>query len=170
MLRVSQTSRSSYPQYPNFVNNPDEAIWPSAPTPIVSVSTASFCRSGVTQVAFTTRSDETGSFDILIDFNNDGIRNNNDVLLQQTLVAGTANTVVWNGLDAVGMRATAGDVINYKFTSNGAAVHFPVYDAEGKPDVPEQLSVISKLRQQSRRGYLAKCSHADCVRKYRFFL
>jgi len=131
----SQTTRTSYPQYPNFVNNPDEAIWPSAATPTVSVSAANYCRNSRTEVAFTTRSDETGAFDILIDLNGNGVQDGVDVLLQQMLVGGTSNTIIWNGKNNVGVFvAPTGQPINYNFISKGATINFPVFDAEGNPD------------------------------------
>ena len=135
--RKSQTTNTTYAQYPNFVNNPDESIWPSAPIPTVSVTPQPFCSSGKTQVAFTTRSAEAGQFDILIDLNGTpGYQaNTTDVLLTQSVAAGTSNTVVWNGRNGNNVDVTpTGQSINFQFTSNGAAFNFPVYDAEGNPD------------------------------------
>ncbi|GAA3975562.1 hypothetical protein GCM10022407_21390 [Hymenobacter antarcticus] len=131
----SQTSRTSYPQYANFVNEPDAAIYPSAATPTVSTSAAAFCQAGVTKVAFTTRSDETGSFDILIDLNGNNVNDGVDRLLQQFVAGGSFNTIVWDGKDKNGATVTpTGQVIKYNFVSRGATVNFPVYDAEGNPD------------------------------------
>ncbi|NVO85374.1 T9SS type A sorting domain-containing protein [Hymenobacter terrestris] len=135
--RKSQLTNTAYAQYPNFVNNPDETIWPSAPIPTVSVTPQPFCNSGKTQVAFTTSSAEAGQFDILIDLNGTaGYQlNSTDVLLTQSVGAGTSNTVVWNGRNGNNQDvAPTGQVINFQFTSNGAAFNFPVYDAEGNPD------------------------------------
>ncbi|WP_169513154.1 T9SS type A sorting domain-containing protein [Hymenobacter aerophilus] len=134
--RKSQKSNTAYAKYPNFVNNPDESIWPSAPVPTVSVTPQPFCSNGKTQVAFTTLSAEAGQFDILIDLNNTAgyQANSTDVLLTQSVNAGTSNTVVWNGKDGQDVDVAAGVVIKFQFTSNGAAFNFPVYDAEGNPD------------------------------------
>ncbi|KUG08879.1 hypothetical protein ASU33_12215 [Solirubrum puertoriconensis] len=142
--RRSQTTRTSYTQYPAFVNDPDPAVWPSAPTPTVSVTPRPYCRNGVTEVAFTTQSAETGQFDILIDIDRDNVRDADEPLLRQTLQAGVPNTVVWNGrrkaaADADGVAPTGtqvavGTTIRFDFTSFGAPVNFPVYDAEGNPD------------------------------------
>ncbi|WP_305009824.1 T9SS type A sorting domain-containing protein [Hymenobacter mellowenesis] len=131
----SQTSRTSYAQYPNFVNSPDESVWPSAAIPTVSTSAATFCNNGVTQVAFTTRSDETGAFDILIDLNGNGINDGVDVLLQQQVAGGTINTIVWNGRNKSNVVVNpTGQTIKYNFISKGATINFPVFDAEGNPD------------------------------------
>ncbi|RFP66698.1 T9SS C-terminal target domain-containing protein [Hymenobacter lapidiphilus] len=135
--RKSQLTNTAYAQYPNFVNNPDETIWPSAPIPTVSVTPQPFCSNGKTQVAFTTSSAEAGQFDILIDLNGQpGYQlNSTDVLLTQSVGAGTSNTVVWNGRNGNNQDvAPTGQNINFQFTSNGAAFNFPVYDAEGNPD------------------------------------
>lgn len=135
--RKSQTSNTAYAQYPNFVNNPDPELWPSAPVPTVSVTPQPFCRNGVTQVAFTTTSAENGQFDILIDLNGTpGYQANSaDVLIFQPITGGSSSTVVWNGLNGQNVRVNpTGQEINFQFTSNGAAFNFPVYDAEGNPD------------------------------------
>ncbi|UYZ60044.1 T9SS type A sorting domain-containing protein [Hymenobacter latericus] len=142
--RRSQTTRTSYTQYPAFVNNPDPAVWPSAPTPTVSVTPRPYCRNGVTEVAFTTQSAETGQFDILIDIDRDNVRDADEPLLRQTLQAGVPNTVIWNGRrkaagdvdgnSPTGTQVAAGTTIRFDFTSFGAPVNFPVYDAEGNPD------------------------------------
>ncbi|AII53766.1 hypothetical protein N008_17515 [Hymenobacter sp. APR13] len=134
--RRSQLSKSSYTQYPNFISNPDAAIWPTAPEPTVSITPQPFCQDGVTKVAFTTRAAETGDFEILIDLNGTpgyqaGTR---DRLFELNVTAGTANTLVWDGLDGTGVRVANGSTVTFNFTSNGAPVNFPVFDAEGNPD------------------------------------
>ncbi|UYZ63921.1 T9SS type A sorting domain-containing protein [Hymenobacter weizhouensis] len=142
--RRSQVSRTTYSQYPIFVQNPDASVWPSAALPTVGVTPRAYCRNGITEVAFTTTSAETGQFDILIDINGNGTRDTDEPLLRQTLAAGTSNTIVWNGrrraaadVDGnppTGALVAAGTVIKFDFTSFGAPVHFPLYDAEGNPD------------------------------------
>lgn len=133
--RRSQTSNTSYPQYPSFVNNPDEAVWPSAATPTVSITPQPFCQSGVTKVAFTTRSAETGEFNILIDLNNNGTFDaGTDVRLTQNVQGGSSGTVVWDGLGGNGQRVASGTTVQFNFTNLGVAVHFPLFDAEGNPD------------------------------------
>ncbi|MBC6699359.1 T9SS type A sorting domain-containing protein [Hymenobacter puniceus] len=134
--RRSQLSKSSYTQYPNFVNNPDPAVWPSAAEPTVSVTPQAFCQAGVTKVAFTTQAAESGDFEILIDLNGTagyqaGTR---DVLIPQSVTAGTTNTVIWDGKDGLGAQVASNTTVTFNFTSNGAPVNFPVFDAEGNPD------------------------------------
>ncbi|TGD81875.1 T9SS type A sorting domain-containing protein [Hymenobacter wooponensis] len=134
--RKSQTSKSSYPQYPNFVSNPDAAIWPTAIEPTVSVTPQPFCQAGVTKVAFTTRAAESGQFNILIDLNGtDGYQaGTTDVLIEQSVTANVASTVVWDGKNGSGTQVANNTTVKFNFTSNGAPVHFPVFDAEGNPD------------------------------------
>lgn len=130
--RRSQVGNTGYPEYPNFVNNPDKELWPSAPAPRFATSQRGFCQGGLGKVAFTTVSDETGSVSILIDLNSNGVQDGNDVLLEQAVVPG-ANTLVWNGLDRAGRVVAAGLPIKLSFLSQGAPVNFPVYDVEGNP-------------------------------------
>ncbi|MBC6605859.1 T9SS type A sorting domain-containing protein [Hymenobacter sp. BT188] len=128
--RRSQAGNTGYPEYPNFVNNPDKELWPSAPAPRFVTSQRGFCEGGLGKVAFTTVSDETGTVAILIDLNSNGVQDGDDVLLEQAVVPG-ANTLVWNGLDRAGKLVAAGLPIKLSFTSQGAPVNFPVYDVEG---------------------------------------
>ncbi|MGY2132495.1 T9SS type A sorting domain-containing protein [Hymenobacter sp. HD11105] len=128
--RRSQVGNTGYPEYPNFVNDPDKELWPSAPAPRFATSQRGFCEGGLGKVAFTTVSDETGSVAILIDLNSNGVQDGDDVLLEQAVVPG-ANTIVWNGLDRSGRVVAAGLPIKLSFTSQGAPVNFPVYDVEG---------------------------------------
>jgi hypothetical protein len=128
--RRSQVGNTGYPEYPNFVNDPDKEMWPSAPAPKFTTSQRGFCEGGLGKVAFTTVSDETGSVSILIDLNSNGVQDSDDVLLEQAVVPG-ANTLVWNGLDRAGRVVAAGLPIKLSFTSQGAPVNFPVYDVEG---------------------------------------
>ncbi|SMB99175.1 hypothetical protein SAMN00120144_0052 [Hymenobacter roseosalivarius DSM 11622] len=128
--RRSQAGNTGYPEYPNFVNNPDKELWPSAPAPRFTTSQRGFCEGGLGKVAFTTVSDETGTVAILIDLNSNGVQDGDDVLLEQSVVPG-ANTLVWNGLDRAGKVVVAGLPIKLSFTSQGAPVNFPVYDVEG---------------------------------------
>ncbi|MDO7850330.1 T9SS type A sorting domain-containing protein [Hymenobacter convexus] len=124
LRRRSQNSNTSYAQYPSFVNDPDQAIWPSAPVPVASITPQPYCRSGNTEVAFTAYSSETGRFDIVITYGG------NTQTLTTDVTAGKSSTVLWDGL-VNGTRVPAGQTITYSFVNRGVAVNFPLYDAEG---------------------------------------
>ncbi|WBO86133.1 T9SS type A sorting domain-containing protein [Hymenobacter yonginensis] len=135
--RKSRSGRFGYPEYSNFVNDPDQNLWPSAPAPNFSRTYQPFCNSitGRGAAAFTTTSEETGSVNILIDLNNNGVKDGNDVLLEQTVTqANIPVTTAWDGRDAAGGTVATGTAIRLTFTSTGAPVNFPIYDAEGNPD------------------------------------
>ncbi|QNH63954.1 T9SS type A sorting domain-containing protein [Hymenobacter sediminicola] len=135
--RRSQTSDLSYPQYFNFVNDPDADIWPSAPTPTFARTYQAFCNSILSRgsAAFTTVSSETGSVNILVDLNNNGVKDGNDVLIEQVVTtAGVPVTSSWDGRNAANQNVATGATIRLSFTSTGAAVNFPLFDAEGNPD------------------------------------
>ena len=136
---VSRRSRTvasgftDFPEYENFVQNPDPAIWLSAATPTFSVqSVAPFCGStGSGQMAFTTTSTVAGQLIITIDL--DGTAGyqagGRDVVVEKAVAAGTT-TVVWNGLDGLGTPAPSGTAVPLGFKSGAAPVNFPVVDAE----------------------------------------
>ncbi|WP_139925252.1 T9SS type A sorting domain-containing protein [Hymenobacter sp. DG01] len=121
--RKSQNGNKAYLQYPSFVNDPDPSIWPSTTVPTVSITPQPYCRSGNTEVAFTTTSSETGRFDITITYSG------NTRTLTTDVIGGSSATIIWDGL-VNNVRVPAGQPITYSFTNRGAAVNFPLYDAE----------------------------------------
>lgn len=134
--RQSQTTEKTYPEYENFINNPDPSIWVSAPFPVFSRTVQPFCNPvlGRGSAAFTTTSEEAGSTSVLIDINNNGVQDGNDVVIEQTVNANVPTTVLWNGLDAAGNTVATGTTLRLTFISNGAPVNFPLFDVEGNPD------------------------------------
>ncbi|MFD2787185.1 T9SS type A sorting domain-containing protein [Hymenobacter rubripertinctus] len=134
--RKSQTSEQTYPEYDNFVNDPDPALWPSAPLPVFSRTVQPFCNplTGRGSAAFTTLSEEAGSTSVLIDINNNGVQDGNDVVIEQTVAANVPATVFWNGLDNANTPVAAGTTLRLTFVSNGAPVNFPLFDVEGNTD------------------------------------
>ena len=134
--RKSIAGASASPEYSNFVNDPDPSLWPSAAAPVFMRTAKAFCNplNGRGGVAFTTTSGEQGSVTVLIDLNGNGVQDTNDVLLTQNVTANTPATIVWDGTDKSGAIVATKTPINLSFTSFGAPVNYPIYDAEGNPD------------------------------------
>ena len=134
--RKSVSGASASPEYNNFVNDPDASLWPSAAAPVFIRTAKAFCNpmNGQGGVAFTTTSGEQGSVTVLIDLNGNRVEDGNDVLLTQNVTANTPATIVWNGKDKAGATVATGTSIDLAFTSFGAPVNYPIYDAEGNPD------------------------------------
>ena len=134
--RKSQTIASGfsdYPEFENFIQNPDAAIWPSTAPPTFAVkSVTPFCGpTGNGQLAFTTTSTVAGQLVIVVDLNGTagyqpGTR---DIVVEKAVPVG-ASTVVWNGLDGLGAPVPNGTAITLNFKSGAAPVNFPVVDAE----------------------------------------
>jgi len=80
---------------------------------------------------------QSGSFQIIIDTNNNGtFGDNNDRVLRDFAVAGR-NTVTWNGQDEAGndVPGLAGNTpYNARITVNVGEYHFPLIDSESDPD------------------------------------
>ncbi|WP_210486733.1 T9SS type A sorting domain-containing protein [Rufibacter aurantiacus] len=131
--RKSQTSQTDYPEYFNFVNDPDPAIWPSATAPTFSVSLASSCNTttGGGKTLFNLNTTERSTFLVLI--NLDGTpgyqTNSADVLLESSGAKGT-RSVEWNGLNGLGQPVAKNTTLNYSFRNGSMPVNFPVWDAE----------------------------------------
>ena len=134
--RKSVSGASASPEYNNFVDDPDPTLWPSAAAPLFTRTARAFCNplNGQGGVAFTTTSGEQGSVTVLIDLNGNGTQDPNDVLLTQNVTANNPATIVWDGKDKSGAAVAIGTPISLAFTSFGAPVNYPIYDAEGNPD------------------------------------
>ena len=134
--RKSVAGASASPEYNNFVDDPDPTLWPSAAAPVFIRTAKAFCNplTGQGGVAFTTTSGEQGSVTVLIDLNGNGVEDGNDVLLTQNVTANNPATIVWNGKNKAGAIVATGTSIDLSFTSFGAPVNYPLYDAEGNPD------------------------------------
>ncbi|NDK54445.1 T9SS type A sorting domain-containing protein [Pontibacter fetidus] len=136
--RKSQTSNSDYPEYLNFVNNPDPALWPTATTPTFSVTAQPYCVNSVTGrggVTFTGTSSESSTFMVLIDLNNNGTYDPGtaDILLEKTGPAGN-KVITWDGLNGLGQVVPKGTTIKYYFKNGSGRLNFPVWDAETNLD------------------------------------
>jgi hypothetical protein len=134
--RKSVAGASTPTEYSNFVNDPDPSLWPSSAAPLFTRTAKAFCNplNGQGGVAFTTTSGEQGSVTVLIDLNGNGVQDPNDVLLTQNVTANNPATIVWDGKDKTGNVVAVGTPISLSFTSFGAPVNYPLYDAEGNPD------------------------------------
>ncbi|GAB4479661.1 MAG: hypothetical protein Kow00124_25540 [Anaerolineae bacterium] len=73
----------------------------------------------------------TGSYNIILDFNDDGVFDAEDRLLQGTALPG-ANSVDWDGLDGQGNPVQAGGPtpVRVEIRLNYGEVHFPFFDVE----------------------------------------
>ncbi|RNI26228.1 T9SS type A sorting domain-containing protein [Rufibacter latericius] len=131
--RKSQASQTDYPEYFNFVNDPDPVIWPSADAPTFSVSLSNSCNTttGGGKTLFNLNTTENSTFLVLINLNGtDGYQAGTaDVLLESTGGKGT-RAVEWNGLDGLGKAVAKNTTLNYFFRNGSAPIHFPVWDAE----------------------------------------
>ncbi|MEJ8802336.1 T9SS type A sorting domain-containing protein [Pontibacter sp. H249] len=136
--RKSQTVNSDYPEYFNFVTNPDPEIWPSATAPTFTVNVQPFCINSTTDrggVTFTGNSSESSTFIVLIDLNNNGVYDPGtaDVLLEKTGPAGN-KVITWDGLNGLGQVVPKGTTLRYYFKNGSGPVNFPVWDAETNVD------------------------------------
>ncbi|RIJ41670.1 CARDB domain-containing protein [Pontibacter oryzae] len=133
LKRKSQTTQTDYPEYFNFINNPDEEFWPTASAPSFTVGINTVCdpSTNTGKVTFTANSSESSTFIVLIDLNGtDGYQTNSkDVLLEKTGPAGV-KTITWDGKDGLGANVAPGTSIKYYFKNGSGQINFPVYDAE----------------------------------------
>ncbi|MCJ8163930.1 T9SS type A sorting domain-containing protein [Pontibacter sp. E15-1] len=131
--RKSQNAQKDYPEFNNFVNNPDPAIWPSATAPTFNVSVVTACNTntGGGKATFNTYSSERSTFLVLVEQNGTAgyQAGTTDVLLELNGPKGN-KSVEWNGLDGKGNKVAKGATVTYYFKNAASPIHFPVWDAE----------------------------------------
>ncbi|WP_158607197.1 T9SS type A sorting domain-containing protein [Pontibacter oryzae] len=131
--RKSQNAQRDYPEFNNFVNNPDQNIWPSATAPEFNVSSTTTCNTntGGGKVTFSAYSSERSTFLVLVNLNGQtGYQpGTTDVLLELNGPKGN-KTIEWNGLNGRGEVVAKKTSVQYYFKNASAAVHFPMWDAE----------------------------------------
>lgn len=114
--RKSQNAQRDYPEFNNFVNNPDPAIWLSAATPTFNVSISPSCNTntGGGKATFNAFSSERSTFLVLVDLNGTtGYQpGTTDVMLEQVGPKGN-KLLEWNGLDGKGNKVAKGANVTY---------------------------------------------------------
>ena len=135
--RRSQTGRHTYPQFPIFLNDPDNLAYPSGtigeliipPPPTPAVVTTSYCATGT--IDFTFSVSQAGSVQI-------------DLMLNAALgppyvdrqivepVQKYGNTITWDGFDGAipPHPVPNGTLFNFSLTYINGMTHLPLYDVE----------------------------------------
>ena len=127
----SSTASLGYAEYKMFVNDPDNAVYPSTTAPNSPTVTAACSGTTPNQTTFTLAMDQAGFGIVFIDGNNNQTYEAaaDLVLERQTTASTTANTFVWDGFTDTGVRMPAG-TINLVFSCGVGPVNFPMYDCE----------------------------------------
>lgn len=128
-----------YPQYDNFVNDPDPEFWPTAAIVnpvIVPVSKCNISRpnGGAMDISFTVTA--PGVAIMLLDLNNvDGYQPlTKDVLIEAEITSLGTTVIQWDGLDGLGVNVPSGTAFKTIFRYGSFPVHYPIYDAENNSD------------------------------------
>jgi hypothetical protein len=128
-----------YPQYDNFVADPDPEFWPTSAITNPVILPVSKCNTGranggAMDVSFTVSA--PGVAIILLDLNNtDGYQpGTKDVLIETEVTAAGTTIVSWDGLDGLGANVPSGTAFKTIFRYGSFPVHYPIYDAENNSD------------------------------------
>ncbi len=132
--RKSRTSEYGVPQYKLFLNDPDNAAYPSGSTQNTNFNTSiTGCQS--TGYCINVSSNKMGSIEIVLDLN--GIAGfqsgTTDVLLGTTIQPGVT-CVPWNGKDGLGNFVPVGTTFNAITKFIGGLTNLPMFDVEGHPN------------------------------------
>jgi hypothetical protein len=131
--RRSIDGNSTRPEFKIFLNDPDNAVYPTAPAPGL---TSPFQIVGGTvyygqPVQFTVGVSAPGTIQVIININGvSGYQSGtSDVLLAVNVVAGT-NYLTWNGVDGFGNYPTIGTQVEISTGFSAGITHLPIYDPE----------------------------------------
>ena len=130
--RRSIAGAFSTTQYPLFLNIPDASVWPEAPLPKADY-TAVFSKkpdSPGGQATFHVTIDNPSIVDILIDLNENGFYDGNDVLISQQFDEPGTYDIYWNGKNGAGADVPSGTSVFFISSLVFYPVHFPIYDME----------------------------------------
>jgi len=125
--RKSVNGKHVLPQYKIFLNNPDETEYPTGTLGTLSNLVVTWNCNGTATITFDVT--KAGDVDILLDINSAPGVQAEDVLISQAVVLGT-NSILWNGLNGLGVQVLNGTTFNITVTYILGLTNFPVYDVE----------------------------------------
>ncbi|WP_185152694.1 Ig-like domain-containing protein, partial [Fulvivirga aurantia] len=128
--RKSVNFRSVFAEYPLFLNNPDEDLFPSGePAFLTSQPRIVGCPSQQFDVVFSTN--KIAYAEILIDLDGNPGPNygTQDVIIVDYLVPGK-NIIPWDGNDGFGVPVPEGTTFSARVSIISGLTNFPIYDAE----------------------------------------
>ncbi len=132
--RKSRAGEYGIPEYKLFLNDPDNAAYPSGTTQNTTVNTSiTGCQS--TGYCINVSSNKMGSIEIMLDLNGvAGYQTGTaDVLLGKTILPGVT-CINWNGKDGLGNFVAVGTTFNSTTKFIGGLTNLPMFDVEGHPN------------------------------------
>ncbi|SFQ51458.1 T9SS type A sorting domain-containing protein [Hymenobacter arizonensis] len=142
-----------YAEYKMFVNDPDNAVYPSTiPPNSPTITTTCTGTAPNRRTVFNLAVDQAGFGLIFIDGNNSGTyeATADRVLEGTTRISNTANVFEWDGTTDSGARVPAGN-ISLVFSSGVGPVNFPMYDCEA---ADEAGITVRSVRPGNNNGFI----------------
>lgn len=131
--RKSIAGTSNLYQYPLFVADPDESIWPSSSiaAPLIDLV---FKRKESPEIGaeghLTVYIEYPANVEILVDLDMNGVFSGTDVIISNYFETPGYHTIIWDGEDSNGVGITYGQEIQFISSVGFFPVHFPVFDME----------------------------------------
>lgn len=125
------SSEQINPEYPLFLNNPDPTIWLDGTVGELSVGAFDITCGGTIDIEV--NATQPGQVELVLDFNDNGVYDNNDIFLATKFESSGTNTVSWDRKDASGATIANGTTVPVIAKYTQGTLHFPVYDAEYNP-------------------------------------
>lgn len=131
--RKSITGTSNLYQYPLFVADPDESLWPSSSIadPLIDLV---FKRKELPETGaeghLTVYIEYPANVEILVDLDMNGVFSGTDVIISNYFETSGYHTIIWNGEDSNGDGIAYGQEIQFISSVGFFPVHFPVFDME----------------------------------------
>jgi len=123
--RKSRYDRHLYPEYQIFLNNPDSSLFPSGIAGMVVHDSSNIQYNCTGQYIINFYASKSGNVIVQLDLNPLPGYQTEDVIFNQAVHAGW-NSVLWNGLNGLGIPVPATTAINVIFTFINGLVNFPI--------------------------------------------
>jgi gliding motility-associated-like protein len=130
---LSQYGNHHYAEYKIFINDPDSLEYPTGTMGMIlgdSISTIKYCDGSMD---FSFQVSKPGEIQLIIESNlSPGIQEED--LFEKYPVNQGANTIHWDGLNALGMEVPCGDSVSVSMTYINGLTNIALYDVETHPD------------------------------------
>jgi uncharacterized protein (TIGR02145 family) len=129
----SRTGNHHYPQYKIFLNDPDSLQFPTGSLGNIITGDINVTQQCDGSFTFNFWVNKPGSVQLDIEVNPAPGHQPEDVTIIDTVVAGS-NTIVWNGLDGLGVPVPTGNTVIFSMTYINGLTNIALFDVERQVD------------------------------------
>jgi hypothetical protein len=136
------------PQYKIFLNDPDPSVYPSGEIPIILQNLELVDTPFVGEPAkFALKMTQSGTVEMVIELNGTpGYQpGTEDIIIIKDVVANQSDTIVWDGIDGLGVQVDADGIVVSSADFYTGITHFPLFD----PETNDVGYIVNRIRPLS---------------------